>query len=136
MGDDKALLSQIFEYRELLHDLGRLAPEQKGRFQELEQQLATGELGAGWRYHERSATSVAATLKVGDQAHPVTVVDASGGGVCVRPAPAMIRGQRALLCIDSSPKGVYEVEARWHRADDSTMGMPFVGPQWPTPPGS
>ena len=136
----KDILHFLYEYRQLLarRDLlgNKLDPDSVDRLDALERLFAAGaeEPGSGLfkRRYARCDIGVWGTLKAGGRVHSVRVVNVGGGGICIKPAPAIRQGERAVVRIVSRETGreyAYPVQAEWiHRSqNESSMGMPFVG---------
>jgi hypothetical protein len=132
------LLELVFEYRRLLARseaiAGSLKPHNSQRLAALEK-LFGQEPDSNATYprrHARCDIRRPATLRVGDRAQAVSLVNVGGGGVCITPAPNVKAGETALLRIvadDQNTVYQYRVRANWSTggAQDSCMGMPFVG---------
>lgn len=133
------LLRRVYEYQRLLAQAslfgGRFGRASRERLEQLERELGAGAetIPSGPRRRfARASVDIRATLKAGGRVHPVEVVDFGGGGLCIKPAPTLQSGERAVVKLTSAETGesyAYPVEARWTRRSGrtSTMGLPFIG---------
>ena len=127
------VIDLIFDYRRLLAvaKLGELSPTQRKRLKGLRRLLVPGETDPGWRSHDRVVSCLPAKLDADGVVHPVRVINVSGGGICIQPAPPLKQGEIATLHVESGRGCIYHlaVEARWSRqaSERSAMGMPFTG---------
>jgi hypothetical protein len=131
----EALIARIYEYRRLLGRRalvgGSLSAESQNRLAALESELK-GDAGPSNRTFTRTQVEISATLIQGRRSSPVSVVDISGGGIRITPAPTLRPGDKATVRIASSEAGQiyhYPVEVRWcfRDAEGSAMGLPFTG---------
>ena len=135
------LLELVYEYRSLLakeaqEDALEAAASQRlqalSRLFGSEPSQADAEGSVRRRRHARCDLEVSATLKIGEDVHPVAVINVGGGGLCVSPAPELSSGKNATISIvsdDCCKIYQYEVRAGWVQRSRgrSSMGMPFVG---------
>ncbi len=90
----------IFDYRRLLAEKRRastLSPAKEEQLVGLERLLITSETDSGWRSHDRVVANLSATIEVDGERHDVRLVNMSGGGVCIAPAPLLRQGERATF---------------------------------------
>ncbi len=138
-----SLVHLVFEYRRLLarrelmdgelsrSSARRLASLEKLFGEEPDENKET--MGLQFRRrHARCEVRVPATIKMGGAVQAVDVTNLGGGGVRIEPAPALKRGERAVVRIVSLDTGSiyhYPVTAGWSErsAQQSAMGLGFAG---------
>ena len=129
------LLQLVYEYRRLNARAeavaGALRPIAQKRLSALEK-LFGKEPGNSDRRHARCEVNLPATIKINGNLQPVHLVNIGGGGVCVKPAPKLREGQRAVLrVVASDAKTIFQYQVKggwtWRDESQSQMGLPFVG---------
>ncbi len=135
---DEDVLQFVYEYRKLLarRDLldARLDRASAERLVALEKLFAPEpDDGPHHRRYARCDVSMRATVKAGGRVESVQIVNVGGGGLCVSPAPALRKGERAVVrVVDPQSRSAYHypVQASWVQGSQdgpSLMGLPFVG---------
>ena len=95
----ETLIDLVAEYRDLLVklDAGDLGPADRSRLAALKRRFAPCKKGQGSRHHRRICVDLRGTLKTSDIVQSVHVVNLSGGGVGLTPAPLLEPGEHATL---------------------------------------
>ena len=135
------LLQQIYDYRRIISSTpttSTLRAVERDRLRTLERALGwntdASEIGIALRRrHARREMGSPAGLKVGDAFEPVTILNLSGGGLVVSPAPRFTPGDRTVVRVvafDQRREYRYPAIAMWRATSraGARLGLMFDGP--------